>query len=463
MSLYDTNGNIISPVYDVQGNALASVYDVEGNLIDDDYTPVDINDIPSYWHQEISDTLDYIDGFNSDYVHYLIVTDSHIKTTQTVNRSADIANYLMENGNISKLLLLGDNADAGTVTDADYINLKGFGFNKQNQRGKLLALRGNHESNIDATTFYDDFMSHSKASHDSSYSWMIDDSTHKIRIVGMAYSFSPSTSYLSNAIATLPTGYSLLILNHVNFSEPNENWVMNLSTTSSEAIISLLREAAIPFIGYWCGHQHLDEVTLLDGNIYHATLMCDTFDTTNYYNYYTYPPRLTDGFDSMTGQALTVASINTKTKDVRFRRVGDCHNSSHKTFGYTYGNTVPDPSITILDITTGLIANKYLNSSGREENYNGWSATTYIDVSQYTQIQIYTDGGLTGTFVQNYCHWYDASNARVDTIRFGTAGGALKANEATAYLDIPSGAKYFRLSDVTANISSHIHVRAKTE
>lgn len=461
MPCYDVNGNVLSSAYDANGNVLSTLYDVNGNIIQDDYEPVDINDIPSYWHQEIDDTLDYIDGFNDDYVHYLIVTDSHIRGEQDPNRSADIANYLMENGNLSKLFLLGDNANSGTVTDGDYANLLNYGFNKQNQRGKLLALRGNHESSIDSATFYTDFMSRSRATHDSSYNWMIDDSVHKIRIVGMAYSFSPGTSYISQAIASMPSEYSLLILNHVNFSEPNSNWVMNLDTASSEAIISLLRESAIPFIGYWCGHQHLDDTTLLDGNIYHSTFMCDLFDTSNYYSYYTYPPRTTDGYNSMIGQALTVASVNTKTKDVRFRRVGDCHNSSHKTWNYTYGSTIPDPSVTVLDITTGLLANTYLNTSGNEQSYSGWSATGYIDVSQYSEIQIYTDDGLTGSFIQNYCHWYNSSKVRTQTLAFGTKGGALKASESTNYISIPSGSKYFRLSDVTANISSHIHVRAK--
>lgn len=461
MPCYDVSGNPLSSVYDVSGNVLSALYDVHGNVIQDDYEPVDINDIPSYWHQEIYDTLDYIDGFNDDYVHYLIITDSHIRTNESVNRSADIANYLMENGNLSKLMLLGDNANAGTVNDNDYLNLKRFGFNKQNQKGKLLALRGNHESGIDSAVFHEDFMSNSRVSHDTSYNWMIDDHTHKIRIVGMAYNFSPSASYIGQAVDTLPTGYSLLVLNHINFSEPNSNWEMNLSPQSSETIITVLRESEIPLIGYWCGHQHLDESTLLDGNIYHTTFMCDLFDTSDYYEYYTYPPRRIDGFDSMTGQALTVASVNTKTHDVQFLRVGNCHNSEYKTWGYTYGVTIPDPSVVNLDIVTGIKPNVYLNTTGAEVAYNGWSATDYIDVSSYSYIRIYTDSELTDRFIQNYCYWYDENKSMTQTLAFGVAAGRLEANETTAYIPIPEGSKYFRLSDASVNLPYHIYVSAK--
>ena len=118
-------------------------------------------------------------------------------------------------------------------------------------------------------------------------------------------------------------------------------------------------------------------------------------------------------------------------------------------------------SETILDISTGLVTDKYLTTSGAESAYSGWNATTFIDVSSYSEIQIYTDSGLTGSFLQNYCHWYNSSQTRTQTLAFGTTGGKLNAGESTDWLSIPSGSVYFRLSDVSANMPDHIHVKAQ--
>lgn len=84
-----------------------------------------------------------------------------------------------------------------------------------------------------------------------------------------------------------------------------------------------------------------------------------------------------------------------------------------------------------------LIADTYINSSGVEQPYNGWSSSDYVSVDGQTEIYVC---GISG----GYNAWYDSSKVVISTANI-SSGKALA---------VPANAKYLRISDTTANMST---------
>ena len=99
--------------------------------------------------------------------------------------------------------------------------------------------------------------------------------------------------------------------------------------TNGAAIISAIKECNGKVIGYICGHQHVD-ITGKWSGIQQTTLLCDKFENTNYYDGISVTNRESG---KVTEQAVSVVSINSKTKQVVIRRIGAGRNS---TISYYY-------------------------------------------------------------------------------------------------------------------------------
>lgn len=84
-----------------------------------------------------------------------------------------------------------------------------------------------------------------------------------------------------------------------------------------------------------------------------------------------------------------------------------------------------------------LVADTYINSSGVEQPYNGWSSSDYISVDGLTEIYVC---GISG----GYNAWYDSSQIFISVANI-SSGKALA---------VPTNAKYLRISDTTANMST---------
>lgn len=76
----------------------------------------------------------------------------------------------------------------------------------------------------------------------------------------------------------------------------------------------------------------------------------------------------------------------------------------------------------------------YIDTDGAEKPYNGWSATSYIEVPSGGTIY------LTG-IRDVYNAWYDASKQFISTI-----------NPGNGVISVPNNAKYARFSATSANV-----------
>lgn len=89
--------------------------------------------------------------------------------------------------------------------------------------------------------------------------------------------------------------------------------------------------------------------------------------------------------------------------------------------------------------TSRLVPNVWLNATGVEETYSGWSATAFIEIPEaYSKIIVYSSSRLTWNF------FYDSEKVKISD--FSTSG--------TNIIDVPSGAKYVRFSGETSTIST---------
>lgn len=83
-----------------------------------------------------------------------------------------------------------------------------------------------------------------------------------------------------------------------------------------------------------------------------------------------------------------------------------------------------------------LTSNVYIDGSGNEVSYNGWSATDFLEIEN-------SDVYIACSFEANsYNAFYDSSKAFIST--FSSTSGKLT---------IPTGAKYIRLSAETSRMT----------
>ena len=391
-------------------------------------------EIPSYWENAISDALDYAKAKrNNGYINHIIVTDQHY--TDNERNSANLISALVDSGYFTKTFLLGDLVDTGTVTDNNYKNLIADGYKRNNKI--ILLVTGNHDSPLDKSVVFDDLSRGNDVvfcSVANAYSWTWDDNVSKIRYIGIDRDGTyVQYSWLANAIINSPDGYAICIVCHYTLSAANPEWEMCWDSTNETAILALVEMIGKPFIGFITGHQHIDETDVLSNGAYLTTLICDKFDTSNFYQYYTYPTR-TQGTDSE--QAITILSINPTLQDVQFYRVGSCCNESHKNWGYRYGVVGEESNILPFD----RVSNVYLSSSnGSEISENGWEATDFVDISSATHLWIATDK-VSNSWNKVYNWFYNSSKTNIQNIGVNIpSGGGL------VELTLPENAHYLRM------------------
>ena len=96
----------------------------------------------------------------------------------------------------------------------------------------------------------------------------------------------------------------------------------------------------------------------------------------------------------------------------------------------------------IVEVTKGnLIPNEYIKDNGMFAPYNGWSRTTYIDVSETNEIDIISDGSSEG----RYNAYYNEEKTVIGMFSFA---------DGKSHKVLPEGTKYIRMSAPTAVMES---------
>lgn len=302
---YDLTGSSLDKAYNLAGAELSSVYDIDGteyNFDNPDTDPILFSDIPEYFQEDVTNAVTYINGLSTDYVNYIVVTDSHYDLSTTRN-TAKIFNYLFQEGRFDKLIHLGDIVDGGGFNDTGWQYLVEDDW--WHFKGQWLFTQGNHDSawSTSLATLASYFETPNirytiDAKHNIFY---YDNPDYKIRIIGSHhYGYKDDTATLNSYVnAAVNRGYKWIFIGHYRISDDSD-WVKDAVETYGNFICSI------------SGHRHTDTFrtvstgtkTALDINL-EADIQGQVA-----------------GKGTNKEQCITLVSINSKTGNVKLYRIG---------------------------------------------------------------------------------------------------------------------------------------------
>lgn len=308
MAVYTLKGEELVALYDVTGMEIDTAYDLQGTEIFTSIEPVDLAQVSEMFRQSCVDAAAYLNGLGDGYYNYIARADTHYP--MNFCHSAMVCNYLYSHARVNQFMILGD-----FVND---INIGGSGWETVVNDGTLLYphrtlfAQGNHDTHLVPLSAAEELLLPLTAHHAVSatynppYYW--DDKAAKIRFLVIHHGSGFTTSEAVNWIHYRPEGYKWALLNHYPWN--NGTWGADMCRTDGDWLHDLM-DAESGFIGNFCGHLHLDSMDNLQtpkGTGYWQM----TFDT--------------DGSggraDNLDGQSVTIVSINPKTENVKFYRIG---------------------------------------------------------------------------------------------------------------------------------------------
>lgn len=337
MSVYSIDGNQLSSAYGLSGSLLADAYDVNGTSVIDSQK-YSIENVQSYFRQDVLSVASEINSLSDAWQSFVFITDTHGNGNK--QHSQAIGLYMLDNTSVSMIVLGGDySVSSWDKTQYDTYMLPYLSSGLSNN---IYAIFGNHETYGGGTaeakaSIYNDFLKDKQniIGVPAENYYYFDNAAHKTRYMFLNTSDGSSQYVMSSAqlswIATnalLPSSdWSLVVIGHVNLA------VMGGVTYSNESngtdVINAISNCNGSIVGYICGHQHVD-ITEEIGGFQHTTLICDKFENSNYYDGISVTDRKAG---TTSEQAVSVISINTKTKQVVIRRIGAGRN---KTMSYSY-------------------------------------------------------------------------------------------------------------------------------
>lgn len=333
MALFNVNGTELTQAYNKKGKIIKEGYNYkEESVYSDSSKKYSINNITdSYFKTAVNNVAQKINSLSEeDWESFIFITDPHGNGNQ--QKSQAIALYLLDNTNISMIVLGGDY----------YLNYWGQYDNQfedyldpLKDNINVYALFGNHEtynkgSYNNKYYLYDYFLKNKtwlKGQPEKLY-YYFDDNDKKIRYVFLNTSdcsqyvmTSKQIDWLRSTVSTLPNSdWSLLVFGHVNLDtfDIDSDIIRGSTELNASNIISAIDQCNGTIIGYICGHQHID-MTKKVGNFQQTTLQCDKLETRDYYPGISFVDR---SENDATKQAVSIISINQKEKQVIIRRIG---------------------------------------------------------------------------------------------------------------------------------------------
>ena len=320
MSVYNKTGIELNSVYDVSGSEQAIVYDISGNelIITQPYS---IDNVAEWYKTPTLNMQNTISNLSDEWENFIFITDPHGSANE--NHSQAIALYLLSNtSNISRIVLNGDYV-SDSWNETEYTNYMSP-FKNSDYLNKIYATVGNHDVGHDALV-YTDFLADKTdliGNPQSGY-FYFDLPTKKLRLMfvntssnGWLTISQAQLNWIVQNVILPDNTWNLAVIGHVNIDDLNGITYQNLTNASS--LISAINACNGHIVGYFCGHQHIDDTRNI-GDFQQTTLLCDRFENTNYYNGLSVTNRV-EG--TVTEQAVSIISINTTTKNVVVRRIG---------------------------------------------------------------------------------------------------------------------------------------------
>ena len=340
MPMYKTSGVKAFRQWDNQSAEKTYSYDNGGNVLinNSEYT---IDNVVSYYRTPLLNMCAEISELSSDWQNVVFLTDTHGSANK--QHSQAMAIYMLEHvSNIDFIHLNGDYSN--DPFDLAQYNTFMAPFLSRKTALKTYAAHGNHETYGNQASFAkpaiaDDFLYPKDNLHgnlektyyyfdnvDKKTRWMVINTSDS-----SAYSVSSEQlGWISDNVILPASDWHLVVIGHVNLWDCGGITTQN--ETGATSIINAILSTNGNLVGYICGHQHIDH-TGNTGQLQQMTLMCDRFENTNYYDGLSYTERVAD---TVNEQALTILSLNTKTRSVVARRIGAGWSDIISGLHYTY-------------------------------------------------------------------------------------------------------------------------------
>lgn len=329
MSIYIMTGTEITEAYALNGTELQEAYDLNGNVCFEPWgVEYPIENVVSYFRQDTLAVAEEINALSDDWQSFVFVADSHQANKW---HSAPIVMYLLANTKVRRFFHGGD-CIGGSWSDSAYL----YYFNPMIENGftsRIYPAVGNHETFLfgDYTyasleLIYDTFLRKNELhGYPERYYYYFDDVNKKTRYICINTSDGAGNRVTQDQIdwitqtAQLPdSDWSLVVFGHIDI-DPDNTLTGGWKSVKSAEITSALSACNGKVVGYFSGHEHIDQLRLVNNKFYQCICLCDVFENDNYYNVDNYPVR-TAGTN--TEQVVTVVSFNTTTGDVVTRRIG---------------------------------------------------------------------------------------------------------------------------------------------
>ena len=302
-------------------------------------TKYSIDNVVSYLQQPTLDAVKKVDALPDGTTSFIVLTDTHGAANK--QHSQAVVRYILDNAKtVGKCFWLGDVSNQNFSSD-EYVTFKTPLVDAKSQ---IYFALGNHDlAGISASDaymlFYHDWLNdkplHGKPGEMYYY---FDDSTNKIRYIvlrtvegGMDFQVvDDQLNWLKTAVKVPSADWGVAVFGHVDIDQSNVtgSWCVK----NGNDVISAIKSTNGRVIGYFCGHEHVDQMRSIDG--FHQTMfLCDRFDLDKYFadKGLKYP-------DKVAGQAseqtVTIVSINQTNRTVKFTRIGSAMVNGNEDYTY---------------------------------------------------------------------------------------------------------------------------------
>lgn len=350
---------------------------------------IDLSDIESYFATDVVNAMKYVKNLGTDdWVHHIVVTDSHY--AKNYDHSVAIVKAMQNSGYFGKILHLGDIAD-----DAQEISYTTAAERFGQFNGDMLFCIGNHDVLTPnyKTFYYDELLSNDEDIQTTStdiknFNYYYDDAEHKIRYVVYGYHNNMNgVDYAKTQIASTPSDWSVLIMCHYP-----------TTMTISDLTLTLIGRQT-NFIGNLAGHVHIDSAYQGVFGMYNRMALSNDGWINDKEGY-----EKTDNTNE--SQAITIMSINTSLKKVKFYRIGKA-TAYGKQWEYDYvkGGSIDGwfggyywGTGTLSADTNGFVSTKVYPAFDENDNYITYHAySTSGKVTNIYALGLNASGGWYGT------------------------------------------------------------------
>ena len=326
MAVYSIDGTELNAVYDISADSLAFVYNINGTEIAVSAPEYNITNVVRYFQQSVLDTVDELNELSDAWQSFIFVTDTHGSANK--QHSQAIVMYLLANSSAKKAFFAGDYCASDWALDqweAYFDTFLESGFAPY-----IYPTIGNHErfggAGSTLVAIYDDYLSTKPLNGTpANYYFYFDNKAKKTRFL-----FINTSNDIANGVsqtqinwiaqtAQLPgSDWSLVVIGHIDI-DPDNTLTGSWKSAKASEVTTAISSCNGKIVGYFCGHEHIDQLRLVKNKFFQLISLCDKFENDNYFDVDNYPVR-TSG--TATEQVVTVVSFNTTTGDVVTRRIG---------------------------------------------------------------------------------------------------------------------------------------------